>query len=314
MPEFVVEGSHHRLRLDQFVSTVANISRSQAKDLIEDGLVSVNGEIVKKPSFKVKEGQRISFEVPEPEPLELEPEDIPLDIVYEDRDIIVINKPAGLVVHPAPGHSSGTLVNAILYHCKDLQGIGGTLRPGIVHRLDKDTAGLIVVAKNDLAQQSLIEQFKNRTVGRFYRALILGIPKKDHDRIVIPIGRDKFDRKKFSPRTTSPKEAITNYWIIEKFPKHNVSEIKCKLETGRTHQIRVHMSHLGHPLLGDRTYGYKPSRIEDETLRKLIDEVGMHALCAYYLAFDHPRTGKRLEFEIDLPEGYKRILGHLALS
>jgi len=177
MPEFVVEGSHHRLRLDQFVSTVANISRSQAKDLIEDGLVSVNGEIVKKPSFKVKEGQRISFEVPEPEPLELEPEDIPLDIVYEDRDIIVINKPAGLVVHPAPGHSSGTLVNAILYHCKDLQGIGGTLRPGIVHRLDKDTAGLIVVAKNDLAQQFLIEQFKYRTVGRFYKALILGIPK-----------------------------------------------------------------------------------------------------------------------------------------
>ncbi|MEO2065160.1 MAG: RluA family pseudouridine synthase, partial [Desulfurobacteriaceae bacterium] len=247
----------------------------------------------------------------EPEPIEVKPENIPLDVVYEDRDVIVINKPAGMVVHPAPGHYCGTLVNALLYHCKDLGGIGGALRPGIVHRIDKDTAGLLVVAKNDLAQQSLIEQFKNRTVGRFYRALIYGIPKKDYDRIVLPIGRDKFDRKKFSPNTTSPKEAITNYWVIEKFPKHNVSEIKCKLETGRTHQIRVHMSNLGHPLLGDRTYGYKPSRIEDEKLRELIDEMGMHALCAYYLAFDHPRTGKRMEFEVELPEGYKRILEYL---
>ena len=311
MPEVTVESSYHKLRLDQFISAVADISRSQAKELIEEGLVSVDGTTVKKPSFKVKEGQKISFEIPEPEPLELEPENIPLDVVYEDRDVIVINKPAGLVVHPAPGHTSGTLVNAILHHCKDLQGIGGTLRPGIVHRLDKDTAGLIVVAKNDLAQQSLVEQFKNRTVGRFYRALILGIPKKDHDRIVVPIGRDKFDRKKFSPRTTSPKEAITNYWVIKKFPEHNVSEIRCKLETGRTHQIRVHMSYLGHPLLGDRTYGYKPSRIEDETLKKLIDEMGMHALCAYYLAFDHPRTGKRLEFEVELPEGYRKVLEYL---
>jgi len=216
-----------------------------------------------------------------------------------------------MVVHPAPGHYSGTLVNALLHHCKDLGGIGGALRPGIVHRLDKDTAGLIVVAKNDLAQQSLIEQFKNRSVGRFYRALIYGIPKREHDRIVLPIGRDKFDRKKFSPNTTSPKEAITNYWVIEKFPEHNVAEIKCKLETGRTHQIRVHMSNLGHPLLGDRTYGYKPSRIEDEKLRRLIDEMGMHALCAYYLAFDHPRTGKRMEFEVELPKGYQRVLNYL---
>jgi len=314
MPEVTVESSHHKLRLDQFISAVADISRSQAKELIEEGLVSVNGTTVKKPSFKVKEGQRVSFEIPEPEPLELEPENIPLDVVYEDRDVIVINKPAGLVVHPAPGHTSGTLVNAILYHCKDLQGIGGTLRPGIVHRLDKDTAGLIVVAKNDLAQQSLVEQFKKRTVGRLYRALILGIPKKEHDRIVVPIGRDKFDRKKFSPRTTSPKEAITNYWVVGKFPRHNVSEIRCKLETGRTHQIRVHMSYLGHPLLGDRTYGYKPSRIEDETLRKLIDEMGMHALCAYYLAFDHPRTGKRMEFKVELPPQYRRVLEYLTNS
>ena len=298
-------------RLDQFVAEVGDVSRSQAKDLIEKGLVEVDGKAVTKPSYKVKPGQTVEFEVPEPEPLELKPQNIPLEVVYEDSDVIVINKPAGLVVHPAPGHYEGTLVNALLYHCKDLQGINGTLRPGIVHRLDKDTAGLIVVAKNDLAQQSLIEQFKERSVGRFYRALVMGIPKKEHDRIVVPIGRDCFDRKKFSPNTTSPKEAITNYWVLEKFPEFSVSEIKCKLETGRTHQIRVHMSHLGHPLLGDRTYGYKPSRVEDPTLRKLIDNMGMHALCAYYLAFNHPRTGRRLQFQVEPPEGYRKVLEYL---
>ena len=309
--EVVVEKEHSGKRLDQFLSEVADISRSQAKELIEEGFVLIDGKEPKKPSQKVKEGQRVEFEIPEPEPLELQPENIPLDIVYEDRDVIVVNKPAGLVVHPAPGHHSGTLVNALLYHCKDLEGINGTLRPGIVHRLDKDTAGLLVVAKNDLAQRSLVEQFKERSVGRLYRALLLGIPKKERDRIVLPIGRDRFDRKKFSPNTTSPKEAITNYWVTERFPEFNVSEVECKLETGRTHQIRVHMSSLGHPLLGDRTYGYKPSRVKDETLRKLIDEMGMHALCAYYLSFNHPRTGERMEFRVELPPGYRKVLSYL---
>ncbi len=306
-----VEKENDRKRLDQFISEVSGISRSQAKELIEKGFVLVDGKEPKKASQKVKEGQTVEFEVPEPETLELQPENIPIDIVYEDRDVIVVNKPPGLVVHPAPGHYSGTLVNALLYHCKDLEGINGTIRPGIVHRLDKDTAGLLVVAKNDLAQRSLVEQFKSRTIGRFYRALVLGIPKKESGRIEVPIGRDKFDRKKFSPKTTSPKEAITNYWVIGKFPKYNVSEVKCKLETGRTHQIRVHMSHIGHPLLGDRTYGYKPSRINDEELRNLIDEMGMHALCAYYLSFNHPRTGRRMEFEVELPEGYRSVLNYL---
>jgi len=309
--EALVEKEHSGKRIDQFLSEAGQISRSQAKALIEEGLVKVDGKTVKKPSQKVKEGQRIEFEIPEPEPIEAKPEEIPLDIVYEDRDVIVVNKPAGMVVHPAPGHYCGTLVNALLHHCKDLEGIGGALRPGIVHRLDKDTAGLIVVAKNELAHQSLVEQFKNRRVGRFYRALIVGIPEKEHDRIVLPIGRDRFDRKKFSPNTTSPKEAITNYWVIEKFPKHGVAEIKCKLETGRTHQIRVHMSNLGHPLLGDKTYGYKPSRIEDEELRKLIENMGMHALCAYYLAFEHPRSGKKMEFEVELPPSYLSVLSYL---
>lgn len=301
-------------RIDQVISQLAGISRSQAKDMVEKGLVFLDGKVVQKASQKLKEGQEIQFEVPEPEPLELKPEDIPLDVVYEDSDVIVVNKPAGLVVHPAPGHYSGTLVNALLYRCKDLQGINGTLRPGIVHRLDKDTAGLIVVAKNDLAQRSLVRQFKERSVGRFYRALILGIPRREKGRVEVPIGRDRFDRKKFSPKTTSPKEAITNYWVVERFLKHNVCEIKCKLETGRTHQIRVHMSYLGHPLLGDKTYGYKPSRIKDERLQKLVEEMDMHALCAYYLAFNHPRTGKRLEFEVEPPQGYIKVLKYLKES
>ncbi len=311
MPEFVVYSKDAKKRLDLFVSEVGEISRSQAKHLIEDGCVSVDGRIVKKPSYKVKEGETVAFEIPQPEPLEAKPEEIPLDVVYEDSDVIVVNKPPGLVVHPAPGHPSGTLVNALLYHCKDLQGIGGTIRPGIVHRLDKDTAGLIVVAKNDMAQQSLIEQFKKRSIGRFYRALVQGIPKSKKGRIEVPIGRDRFDRKKFSPNTTSPKEAITNYEVIEEFPSKGIAEIRCKLETGRTHQIRVHMSYLGYPLLGDRTYGYKPSKVGDEKLRELIQNMGMHALCAYYLSFKHPRTGELMEFRVEPPAGYLDVLKYL---
>ncbi|WP_456465135.1 RluA family pseudouridine synthase [Desulfurobacterium sp.] len=308
--EVKVTNEHNKKRLDVFLSNIADISRNQAKLLIEDGEVSINGKIIKKPSHKVKEGDIVSFEIPEPVPLNVEPENIPVEIVYEDKDVVVLNKPAGMVVHPAPGHYTGTLVNALLYHCKDLQGINGTIRPGIVHRIDKDTAGLLVVAKNDTAQNSLIEQFKKRSVGRFYRAFVHGTVKKDKERIVLPIGRDKFNRKKFSPNTTSPKEAITNYQVINRFEKLNFTDIRCKLETGRTHQIRVHMSYLGHPLLGDEIYGFKLSRIKDETLRKLIKEMNMHALCACYLAFDHPSTKKRMEFEIDLPEGMRKILDY----
>jgi 23S rRNA pseudouridine1911/1915/1917 synthase len=312
--EVRVEREKSGKRLDQFLAELSELSRSQAKELIEEGLVKVDGQPVKKPSRKVKEGEVVEFEVPEPQPLELKPQNIPLEVLYEDKDLIVINKPPGLVVHPAPGHYEGTLVNALLYHCKDLSGIGGALRPGIVHRLDKDTAGLIVVAKSELAHQSLVNQFKERKVGRFYRALVCGIPKKEYDRIVLPIGRDRFDRKKFSPNTSSPKEAITNYWVVEKFPKFGVSEVKCKLETGRTHQIRVHMSSMGHPLLGDKTYGYRSTKLKDEKLRSLVDKMGMHALCAYYLAFEHPRTGRWLEFEVEPPKGYKKVLEYLKSS
>ena len=308
--EVKVTQENSKKRLDQFISSASEISRNQAKLLIEDGQVSINGKIVKKPAYKVKEGEIVSFEIPEPVPLEVKPENIPIEIVYEDKDVIVVNKPPNMVVHPAPGHYSGTLVNAILYHCKDLQGINGTLRPGIVHRIDKDTAGLLVIAKNDKAQNHLIEQFKNRTVGRFYRAFIYGIPKKEKDRIVLPIGRDRIDRKKFSPNTTSPKEAITNYEVLKKYEQLNFSDIKCKLETGRTHQIRVHMSNIGHPLLGDELYGFKYSKIKDKTLQNLIKESNMHALCAYYLSFKHPSTEKVMEFEIELPEKMRKILDY----
>jgi len=309
--EVEVDREDSKKRIDQLISEKTSLSRSRAKTLIEEGRVKVNGEVVKKSSYKVKKGDKITVEIPEPEPLELVAEDIPLDVVYEDKDVIVINKPPGLVVHPAPGHARGTLVNALLYHCKDLQGINGTLRPGIVHRLDKDTAGLIVAAKNEKAQQSLVEQFKNRTIGRFYRALVWGIPKEKKKRIVLPIGRDRFDRKKFSPNTTSPKEAITNYEVVEEFVPYNVAEVVCKLETGRTHQIRVHMSYLGYPLLGDKTYGFKISKVEDEGLKRLLESSKMHMLCAYYLSFKHPSTGKVLVFKVEPPEDYLRVLNYL---
>ena len=308
MPEVKVTEEDAGKRLDVFLSAAGNLSRSQAKLIIENGDVSINGKIVKKPSYKVKLGELISFEIPEPVPLTAKPENIPLDIVYEDEDVIVVNKPPGMVVHPAPGHYSGTLVNALLYHCKDLKGIGGTLRPGIVHRLDKDTAGLLVVAKNDYSNQALIEQFKRREVIRIYRALVFGIIEDDYGRITVPIGRDKFDRKKFSPRTNSPREAITNYWVLKRYEEFNVTFVKCKLETGRTHQIRVHMAYIGHPILGDEVYGFKLSKVKDENLRRAIREMNMHALCACYISFKHPSTGSKLEFEIDLPEGMKRVI------
>ncbi|WP_456396719.1 RluA family pseudouridine synthase [Desulfurobacterium sp.] len=305
-----VTNEHNKKRLDVFLSNIADISRNQAKLLIEDGEVSINGKIVKKPSHKVKKGDIVSFEIPKPVPLNVEPENIPIEIVYEDKDVVVVNKPAGMVVHPAPGHYTGTLVNALLYHCKDLQGINGTIRPGIVHRIDKDTAGLLVIAKNDNAQNNLIEQFKKRSVGRFYRAFVYGIVKKDKDRIVLPIGRDRYNRKKFSSNTTSPKEAITNYQVIKRFEKFNFTDIRCKLETGRTHQIRVHMSNLGYPLLGDETYGFKLAKVKNKAFKEIIKEMNMHALCAYYLAFNHPSSGNRMEFEVDLPEKMKKILDY----
>jgi len=308
MPEFIVDHDQAGKRLDVFISSVSEVSRSQAKLMVENGDVSVNGRVIEKPSYRLREGDTVSFEIPEPVPVSLEPENIPLDIVYEDDYVIVINKPPGMVVHPAPGHYRGTLVNALLYHCRDLGGISGNLRPGIVHRLDKDTAGLLVVAKNDLANSSLVEQFKRREVVRLYRALVYGIVEKDRGRIVIPIGRDRFDRKKFSPRTTSPREAITNYRVVKRYEKFNVTDIRCKLETGRTHQIRVHMSYIGHPILGDYVYGFRLSRIKAPLLRKAIENMGMHALCAFYLSFRHPKTGKVMEFEVDLPEGMKRVI------
>ncbi|NIA12192.1 MAG: RluA family pseudouridine synthase [Nitrospiraceae bacterium] len=314
MVNLKVEKEYDGIRLDVFLSSkVEGLSRSQAKSIVKNG-VMVNDKLVKKPSYPVSENDEVVFEIPEPKPLGLEAEDIAIDIVYEDSDIIVVNKPAGLVVHPAPGHYSGTLVNALLHHCKDLSGINGTLRPGIVHRLDKDTSGLMVVAKNGLSQENLSRQFRERKVEKFYRTFVYGLIKEDRGTIEVPIGRDKFNRKRFSTNTSAPRHAKTDLWVIKRYEDYNVTDVKCKIETGRTHQIRVHMSHMGFPILNDKLYGFKASRVKSVKLKSAIEDMHMNALCSYHLKFKHPRSGKPMEFEIDLPPAMKKILDILSVS
>jgi len=298
-------------RLDVLVSSTINLSRTKAKSLVEGGFVFIDNVKVTKPSLKVRCGQKLLVKVPEEEPVRALPQKIPVDVIYEDEDIVVLNKPPGLVVHPAPGHHSGTLVNALLYRYREIGKVGDPVRPGIVHRLDRDTAGVMVVTKNERAMHALSRQFKDRKVEKIYRALVLGVPAVSGGTVSVPIGRDVFNRKKISPRTASPREAITHYRVLKVFKEHEVAELECKPETGRTHQIRVHMSVLGYPILGDRTYGYKPSKLKDEKLKGLVEKMGMHALCAFRITFRHPRTGKLMSFEAELPEGYKNVLAYL---
>ena len=272
--------------MDQFLPSVAelNLSRSQVKKLIEEGLVAVNS-LSSKPSYKIKPDDRVRVIVPPPKELAVHPENIPLDIVYEDDDIIVIDKPKGMVVHPAPGNWRGTLVNALLYHCKRLSSLGSPLRPGIVHRLDKDTSGLIVAAKNDAAYKSLCKQFKDRSVDKTYEALVHGVIKNNEGVISARLGRHPVHRKKMAVIETSrSREAITHYKVIQRFKKYSLVEVKIK--TGRTHQIRVHMSHIGHPVVGDPTYGKKK---EDPAVKGQL-------LHAKKLGFVHPKTGEYVEF------------------
>lgn len=288
-------------RLDKFVTDALSdageaVSRSQVQQWIKDGDVLVNGMAVKSNS-KLAEGDRIEVRIPEPEPLELTAENIPLQVVYEDGDVIVVNKPRGLVVHPAPGHSSGTLVNALMYHCKDLSGINGIMRPGIVHRIDKDTSGLIMAAKNDLAHAGLAEQLKSHTVNRKYYALVHGNVPHDEGTIDAPIGRDPKDRKLFTVTDKNSKHAVTHFIVLERFEDYTFMELK--LETGRTHQIRVHMKFIGHPLVGDPAYG--PSKSKGITMEG-------QALHAAVLGFEHPRTGEQLHFEAPLPEDMQKLL------
>ena len=295
-------------RLDQFLSeTDLNLSRSHAKDLIQKHRILLNQKPAK-PSAHVKAGDRISGTLPEPEPLNLKPEPLPLTILYEDPSILVIDKPSGMVVHPAYGNPSGTLVNALLYHCKDLAGINGVLRPGIVHRLDKDTSGVMVVAKDDEAYHHLIRQFKNRTVEKVYLAIVYGKFGQDEGLIDSAIGRHPSERKKMSTRTKRGRIAITRWKKVEEFDSYALLEIFP--QTGRTHQIRVHLSSIGHPILGDPLYGRKgrPGAIHDLFLKEGVKRMNRQALHAQWLEFIHPRTGERIHFVSPLPQDMKEVL------
>ena len=283
-------------RLDAFLaSSLDGLTRSQATRLIESGEVAVNGRAVSK-SYKLAGGEDIAVTLPEPEPVEAVPQDIPLDVVYEDADVIVVNKPSGMVVHPAPGHPDGTLVNVLLYHCAGtLSGVGGALRPGIVHRIDRDTSGLIIAAKNDAAHQYLSAQLADHTLARTYECIVVGALREDRGTVDAPIARHPTDRKRMAV-VAGGREAVTHWEVIARYPGY--THVRCRLETGRTHQIRVHMAYIGHPILGDTVYGAK----------KEVPGLTGQCLHAVGLRFLHPRTHEVVELFCPLPEEFTRML------
>ena len=284
-------------RIDKFVAGINNEwSRTQVQQWIKDDVVTVNGKAVKG-NYKVRENDEITVTIPEPEELDIQPEDMNLEIYYEDADVLVVNKPRGMVVHPAPGHTSGTLVNGLMHHCTDLSGINGVMRPGIVHRIDKDTSGLLMVAKNDMAHESLVNQLVAKTVTRRYKAIVHGVIPHDKGTIDAPIARDKKERQSM-PVDENGKHAVTHFQVLERFKDFTL--VECRLETGRTHQIRVHMKYIGYPLAGDPKYGPK----------KTLDMNGQ-ALHAGILGFDHPRTGEYIQFEAPIPEVFEDALNIL---
>ena len=299
---FGVSEEEQDLRIDRYLSEkMENRSRSFVQKLLKDGKVSISGKSVK-PSYKVQAGDVIEAKVPEPEELEILPEDIPLDILYEDADILIVNKPKGMVVHPSAGHYTHTLVNAVMFHCKDqLSGINGVLRPGIVHRIDMDTTGALVVCKNDASHQKLAEQLAMHAITRKYRALVHGNLKEDTGTVTGAIGRHPTDRKKMAINERNGKPAVTHYRVLERFG--NYTYIECELETGRTHQIRVHMASVGHPLVGDAVYGPKKCpipKLQGQTLHAMV------------LGFTHPGTGEYLEVTAPLPEYFEKLLSELS--
>lgn len=294
--EYTVADELAGIRIDRYLAEHSGYTRSFLQKLLKAGQILVNDQAVKS-SYKVEAGDRIEFEAPDPEPVDIVPENIPLDILYEDDDVIVVNKPKGMVVHPAPGHSSGTLVNALLYHCgSSLSGINGVMRPGIVHRIDRDTTGVLVACKNDAAHQSLAAQLKVHSITRVYYALVFGNIAEDDGTVDKPIGRHPVDRKKMSVNPRHGRNAVTHFHVLERFGKYTF--IECRLETGRTHQIRVHMASIGHPLVGDTVYGpaKQPFHLEGQTLH------------AGILGFVHPRTGEYVEFRAELPAYFEELL------
>ncbi|OIJ17763.1 pseudouridine synthase [Anaerobacillus alkalidiazotrophicus] len=298
--EWIIDEAVQNERLDKWISSQDNDwSRTQVQQWMKEGNLKVNGKNIKS-NYKCQKGDKVLLEVPEPKILDVEPEEMNLDIVYEDQHVLVVNKPRGMVVHPAPGHLSGTLVNGLMAHCKDLSGINGVLRPGIVHRIDKDTSGLLMVAKNDKAHESLVNQLKDKTTTRIYKAITHGVIAHDHGTIDAPIGRDRQDRQSMTVTDENSKEAVTHFTVLERLK--DFSLIECTLETGRTHQIRVHLKYIGHPIAGDPKYG--PPR----TLKLPINGQALHAAV---LGFTHPVTNERLTFERDVPEDFQHLLNEI---
>lgn len=296
--EATITSANENERIDKVLSTLnKEWSRSQVQQWIKDGLVTINGQAIKG-NYKCKLDDYIEVEVPAPEIVDVIPEEMNLDIYYEDADVLVVNKPKGMVVHPAPGHLTGTLVNGLMAHCKELSNINGVLRPGIVHRIDKDTSGLLMIAKNNLAHESLVEQLVDKTVLRKYKAVVHGNIMHDNGTIDAPIGRNKIDRQSMAVTDENSKTAVTHFRVLERFK--DFTFVECQLETGRTHQIRVHMKYIGHPVAGDPKYGP----------RKTLN-LGGQALHAGVLGFIHPRTKEFLQFEAPLPSYFEELLDNL---
>ena len=291
---------NQQMRLDKYLAEqFPEQTRSYLQKLIKDGEVLVNGKNVKT-GYQLSKGDEVSVNIPETKELDVEPQKMDLDIVYEDDDVILINKPKGMVVHPAPGHTTDTLVNGLLYHCKDnLSGINGVARPGIVHRIDRDTTGILIVCKNDMSHNSIAAQLKEHSINRRYRALVHGNLKEDTGTVEGAIGRHPIDRKKMSINEKNGKPAVTHYTVLERFGNYTL--IECKLETGRTHQIRVHMTSIGHPLVGDEVYGPAkcPFKLQGQCLHAMV------------LGFVHPRSGEYMEFSAELPEYFEELLRKL---
>lgn len=302
--EVLIDSDYEGERVDKYLSVIfPDSSRAALQKAVEAGNALINGKPVAK-NYRLRAGDRLSFSPLAVRPLDVTPENIPLDIAYEDNDLLVVNKPKGMVVHPAPGNYDGTLVNALLYHCPDsLSGINGVLRPGIVHRIDKDTSGLLIVAKNDFAHRALASQIAEHSFKREYRAIVTGHLKEDSGTIVAPIGRNPNDRKKMAVTDKNSKNAVTHYETIEKYVGY--SYLKLRLETGRTHQIRVHMAYLGHPLAGDTVYGHPP---KNEL------SLGGQCLHAGLIGFVHPRTNEYMEFQSPLPDYFTKFQRSLTLE